>query len=178
MLKRWSEILFMAGREENAPERRRPLYAEGGGNEMLQGIEIIFADRVTMLTSLKKKGYENFFREFEREHEHYFVEMREYVEQAADREAAAKEIGECMMQAMVKSCSNKRGKLDARTKSELSLFLVYYVFPTILKQGENGQVIADGVLASCRRGLKNRSLQYVDYDTIYHGFHEKILGLF
>ena len=66
----------MAGREDTAPERRRPLQAEGGGNEMLQGIEIIFADRVTMLTSLKKKGYENFFRDFEREHEHFFVEMR------------------------------------------------------------------------------------------------------
>ena len=42
-----------------------------------------------MLTSLKKKGYEIFFREFEREHEHYFVEMREYAEQAASGEAAA-----------------------------------------------------------------------------------------
>lgn len=145
---------------------------------MLQGIEIIFAERVTMLTSLKKKGYEIFFREFEREHEHYFVEMREYAEQAASGEAAAEEIGECIMQAMVKTCSNKRGKLDARTKSELSLFLVYYVFPMILKQGEMGKVIADGVLASCRRGLKNRSLQYVNYDTVYNGFHEKILGLF
>ena len=56
---------------------------------MLQGIEIIFAERVTMLTSLKKKGYEIFFREFERDHEHYFVEMREYAEQAASGEAAA-----------------------------------------------------------------------------------------
>lgn len=145
---------------------------------MLQGIEIIFADRVAMLTSLKKKSYEIFFREFEREYEHYFSEMREYAEQAANREAAAEEIGECIMQAIVKTCSNKRGKLDARTKSELSLFMVYYVFPVLLKQGEAGQVIADGVLAACRNGLRNRSLQYVDYDTIYHGFHEKILGLF
>lgn len=145
---------------------------------MLQGIEIIFADRVTMLTSLKKKAYEIFFREFEQKYEHYFTEMREYVEQADNEEAAAQEIGECINQAMIKAGSNKRGRLDARTRSELSLFMVYYMFPAILKQGEAGQIIADGVLAACRRGLKNRSLQYVDYDTVYNGFHEKILGLF
>lgn len=147
-------------------------------NGMLQGIEVIFADRGRMMTSLKKKTYEAFSMEFERKYGDYFSEMQEYAEQAEDQKMAADEIGECISQAMLRSCANKRGKLDARTRSELSLFMVYYVFPAILKLGETGPVIADGVLASCRKGLKNRDLQYVDYDTIYHGFTEKILGLF
>ena len=73
---------------------------------------------------------------------------------------------------------NKRGVLDSRTRSEVSLFMVYYVFPAILKQGETGTVIADGVLAACRKGLKNRGLRYVDYDTVYNGFNDKLFGLF
>lgn len=145
---------------------------------MLQGIEMIFEDRVKMMTALKKNTYEGFTKEFEQKYGHFFSEMKEYVEQAGDREAAAAEIGECMTQAMSGIGVNKRGKQDAKTRSELSLFMVYYVFPAILNQGEIGTVIADGVLAACRVGLKNRGLQYVDYDTIHGGFNEKIFGLF
>lgn len=145
---------------------------------MLQGIEMIFADRARMMTSLKKSTYEIFSKEFEQKYGHFFSEMKEYVEQAENREAAADEIGECMMQSMIKAGTNKRGKLDAKIRSELSLFMVYYVFPAILNQGEVGTVIAEGVLVSCRAGLKNRGLRYVDYDTIYNGFNDKIFGLF
>ena len=155
-------------------DRSVPEWRDG----MLQGIEAVFADRVRMMTSLKKKTYKDFSAEFEGKYANYFSEMREYVEQAEDKKAAADEIGECIMQAVTNTCANKRGKLDARSRSEASLFMVYYVFPAILKLGDTGTVIADGVLAACRAGLKNRSLQYVEYDTIYNGFNEKIFGLF
>ena len=145
---------------------------------MLQGIEEIFTDRARMMKSLKKDSYEAFTKEFERKYGHYFTEMRKYTEQAEDGKAAAEEIGERLIQAMTESCRNKRGKLDGRTRSELSLFMVYYVFPAILKQGEPGRQIADGTLAACRRGLHNRGMKYVDYETIYNGFHDKVLGLF
>lgn len=153
-------------------------YAGNGGNGMLQGIEEIFTDRARMMKSLKKDSYEAFTKEFEREYGHYFTEMRKYTEQAEDGKAAAEEIGERLIQAMTESCRNKRGKLDGRTRSELSLFMVYYVFPAILKQGEPGRQIADGTLAACRRGLHNRGMKYVDYETIYNGFNDKVLGLF
>lgn len=144
---------------------------------MLQGLEMIFSDRAKMMTSLKKSTYEAFSKEFEQKYGHFFSEMKEYVEQAEDRRAAADEIGGCVVQAVMKCGVNKRGRLDAKARSEFSLFMVYYVFPAILKQGEAGTVIADGVLAACRAVLKNRSLQYVDYDTIYRGFRDKIFGI-
>lgn len=145
---------------------------------MLQGMEMIFENRGRMMTSLKKNAYESLSKEFAQEYGHYFSEMREYVEQAGDKKSAAEEIGRRVMQAVAESCGNKRGVLDSRTRSEVSLFLVYYVFPAILKQGETGTVIADGVLAACRKGLKNRGLRYVDYDTVYSGFNDKLFGLF
>ncbi len=145
---------------------------------MLDGIEQIFSGRTEMMTSLKKESYETFTRRFDAEYGHYFSEMREYTERAEDKEAAADEIGARVAGAVEAACAGKKGKLDARSRSELSLFLVYYVFPAILKQGELGTVIADGVLKACRKVLKNRGMKYVDYDTIYHGFREKILGLF
>lgn len=145
---------------------------------MLQGIGNIFADRETMLQSLKKQSYESNMKEFLAEHGHYFSEMKEYVEQASDEMKAAEEIGDCIVQAVTAAYKNKRGRLDARTKSELNLFMVYYVFPAILKQGEGSDVIADGVLKVWRTAFKNKDMQYVDYDTIYYGFKEKFLGLF
>lgn len=145
---------------------------------MLDGIGQMFGDRKKMLASLKKESYEAFTCKFDEEYGHYFSEMKEYVEQAEDEKQAAEEIGGCVMQAITESCRNKRGKLDSRTRAEVSLFMVYYVFPAILKQGEEGVQIADGVLAACRKGLHNREMKYVDYETIYNGFRDKVLGLF
>lgn len=144
---------------------------------MLQGIENIFADREEMLQSLKKQSYETRMRDFLAEHGHYFVEMKEYVDQAEDGEKAAIEIGECIAHA-AGTCKNKKGKLDAKTKSQLNLFMVYYVFPAILKQGEGSKVLADGVLKVWRTVFKNKEMQYTDYETLYHGFREKIFGIF
>ncbi|MDO4312188.1 MAG: hypothetical protein Q4C52_03795 [Eubacteriales bacterium] len=145
---------------------------------MLQGIEVIFKDRNKMTKSLKKASYKSYMEGFLREYEYYFSEMKEYVERAEDREAAAKEIGVCIVRAVTQTYANKHGKLDGRTEAELSMFMVYYVFPAILKQGEMGPLIADGVLAAWRVCVNNKDMQYADYDTICQGFREKFLGIF
>lgn len=113
---------------------------------MLQGIEIIFEDRDKMMAHLKKKTYKEYTENFIQNHGHYFEEMTTYVEGAKDKEAAAKEIGECLASAVKKTFVNKKGKIGARTQSDLNFFMIYYVFPTILSSGsEYAKTIADGV---------------------------------
>ena len=82
---------------------------------MLQGIEIIFEDRDKMMAHLKKKTYKEYTENFIQNHGHYFEEMTTYVEGAKDKEAAAKEIGECLASAVKKTFVNKKGKIGART---------------------------------------------------------------
>ena len=98
------------------------------------------------------------------------------MKETKNHEAAAEAVGIRLMHAAEKKCGNRRGKLDGRTRSELSLFMVYYIFPSILKQGGDMETLAEGVLKVSRKTLRNKELQCADYDTIYYGFSDKILG--
>lgn len=146
---------------------------------MLQGIETVFDNKEKMLGHLKKKSYEQNTKIFLEKNGHYFQEMAEYVGQAEDREAAAREIGECLVKAVKDHLSNKKGKLDARTQVDLNFFMIYYVFPSVLRlEGEDSGLIAEGICQVWGNSFKESKIQYTDYDTIYQSFHEKILGIF
>lgn len=145
---------------------------------MLQGIETIFEDRDKMMAHLKKKKYEEYTKIFIQKHGHYFQEMTAYVGGAADKEAAAEEIGECIASAVKNAFENKRGKIGARTQSDLNFFMIYYVFPTILgTESEDAKMIADGVCNAWKKNFKDSDIGYTDYDTLYNSFREKIFGI-
>lgn len=143
---------------------------------MLEGIENIFADRTEMMDSLKKNAYADRTERFVNRHGHFFEEMAVYVEQSDDPDAAAVEIGKRIVDAAKKVGVNQKGKLDAKTRAGLHMFMIYYVFPTMLKQGPIGKTIADGVLKVWRKEMKNKDMSYTDYDTLYNGFRERIFG--
>ena len=144
---------------------------------MLQGIEQIFDNITEMITGLKRTTYQEKFETFQAEYGYYFEEMSAYMKETENHEAAAEAVGIRLMHAAEKTCGNRRGKLDGRTRSELSLFMVYYIFPSILKQGGDMETLAEGVLKVSRKTLRNKELQCADYDTIYYGFSDKILVL-
>lgn len=143
---------------------------------MLQGIEQIFDNITEMITGLKRTTYQEKFKTFQAEYGYYFEEMSAYMKETENHEAAAEAVGIRLMHAAEKKCGNRCGKLDGRTRSELSLFMVYYIFPSILKQGGDMETLAEGVLKVSRKTLRNKELQCADYDTIYYGFSDKILG--
>lgn len=145
---------------------------------MLQGIETIFDNKNEMLKHLKKKSFEKNTKEFLAQHGHFFQEMAEYTAQADDKVIAAEEIGECIVKAVQKKFANKRGKIDGRTQIDLNFFMIYYVFTNILRSGEDGQAIAEGVRNVWSRNFKDGDIQYTDYDSLYNSFREKIFGIF
>lgn len=145
---------------------------------MLQGIETIFEDRDKMMAHLKKKKYEEYTKIFIQKYGHYFEEMTTYVEGADNKEEAAKEIGECLATAVKKTFTNKKGKIGARTQSDLNFFMIYYVFPTILgTESEDAKIIADGVCEVWKKSFADSNIGYTDYDTLYNSFREKIFGI-
>ena len=140
---------------------------------MLQGIETIFDDLEQMLHHLKKKSYEANTEVFVRENGFYFEEMKEYVE------AAVEELAQCFVNAVDKKFKDKKGKISARTQMDLNFFMIYYVFPTILKlESPDAKRIADGICKVWSRTFKESDIQYTDYDTLYASFREKIFGIF
>ena len=145
---------------------------------MLQGIEQIFSEKDEMLKHLKKKNFEKNTELFLGKYGQFFMEMSEYVGAAEDKEGAAKEIGQCIVDAVKENFTNKRGKIDGRTQIDLNFFMIYYVFPTILSTGEYGTIIADGVRDMWKTNFKEGDIQYTDYETLHSSFKEKIFGIF
>ena len=72
------------------------------------------------MSHLKKKTYKEYTENFIQNHGHYFEEMTTYVEGAKDKEAAAKEIGECLASAVKKTFVNGQLRLLCNMRSSRS----------------------------------------------------------
>ena len=147
---------------------------------MLTNVETLFDNQQEMMKHLKKKSYEQNMKEFLGKNQHYFTEMNEYMATAEDKEKAAKELGTCFVDSVEKKfAKGKKGKIPSPVQADLNMFVIYYVFPAILKTGHaDSKVLADGLCNAWRERFKGGQIGYTDYDTIYNSFREKIFGIF
>lgn len=160
----WSLRDMLSGRQE--------------GIEMLSGMESMFDDLDYMLKKLKKNSYEERFHSFTEKNGGYFTEMKEYVKKADQKEAAAEETAAMFVGRVQDAFAKKNGKVPSRAQADLDFFMIYYVFPAMIMDGEeNSRMLADALCGSWNRIL-NRNIQYTDYDSLYHSFRQKILGIF
>lgn len=147
---------------------------------MLTNVETMFDNQQDMMKHLKKKSYEENMAIFLGKNRHYFAEMNEYMDAAEDKEKAAKELGSCFVKAVEKRfAKGKKGKIASPVQADLNMFMIYFVFPAILKTGHaDSKILADGLCNSWRENFKGGQIGYTDYDTIYNSFREKIFGIF
>ena len=109
--------------------------------------------------------------------EAYFLEMEAYLDKG-DPETAAKEIAEVFVEA-VKSRYEVKGKIKGTVQADLNFFMIYYVFPAILKRNhEYAKLLADTLCETWGSSFKNSKIGYTDYETLYKAFREKIFGIF
>jgi len=127
----------------------------------------------------KKKQYEANFEEFYGENKETFEEMFATVKNAIDKKSAAEEIASDFSAAALEKYG-KKNKFPVSIRMDLSLFLVYYVFPSILKFGEaeDAKYLADALRDAWRKCSNNNSFDYAPYDDIYMSFKEKLFGFF
>ncbi len=147
---------------------------------MLQGVEHVFDDYRNMLKRLKKKSYETKMNEFLEQHGHYFREMTTYIDAATEKEKAAKELSVAFVEA-VKAAFEEgpKKKIAAVVQADLNFFMIYFVFPAILKtEHEERKLIADSICAEWNHQMKGNDIGYTDYDTLYASFRQKIFGIF
>ena len=145
---------------------------------MLDSIETIFDNMAGMMKKLKKASYHKNMEVFQERNGHFFQEMIQYTEQSTDKESAAEKIAEHFTDAVWDRFS-KNGKIRSVTQVDLNLFVIYYVFPSILMTGsDDATLIADHIRDVWSVKFKNSNIQYADYDKIYDSFSEKIFGWF
>ena len=145
---------------------------------MLDNIETIFDNMEGMMKKLKKASYHKNMEAFQERNGHFFREMIQYTEQSTDKKAAAEKIAEQFTYAVWNRFS-KNGKIRPVMQVDLNLFVLYYVFPSILMTGsDDATLIADHIRDAWSVKFKNGNIQYTDYDKIYDSFNEKIFGMF
>ena len=144
---------------------------------MLDHAEMMFDGMKYMIHNLRKASYQENMEIFREKNGQFFQEMIQYVKQSSDGEAAAKEIADCITDA-VKNSFSKKGKVHSRTQVDLNLFMIYYVFPAILlTESEDATMIADHIRDTWAAKFKNSDIQYADYDRIYESFQERMFGI-
>lgn len=145
---------------------------------MLENVHEMFDFGLLEFRRARKKTYEDRMRLFRQTNGHYLTEMLEYVGQAEDKEAAAKELGETFS-TNVYDAFAKRGKIGGAKNQDLCIFMIYYTFPALLlTQNENAKLLCDKLLEAWRVKFNNPNMSYGEYDTILGEFKEKIFGLF
>lgn len=145
---------------------------------MLNQVETMFDNMVIMMKKLKKATYEKNMNAFREAYGHFFEEMVQYVEGSQNQEAAAKEVAVVFTDAVKKRFSVK-GKIRPRTQADLNFFMIYYVFPAVLlTESETKNLIAESIRDEWVAKFEDSNIGYADYDKIYSGFREKILGIF
>ncbi len=75
----------------------------------------------------------------------------------------------------VYSSFKKFGKVRGRDQMNLNYFMIYYLFPNLLKE-ENGKEICDTLKDEWNQKFKC-NISYTDYDSLMEGFQTKIFGI-
>ena len=140
----------------------------------------MFDDMSNMMKHLKKKNYEKNMEQFIRSYGHYVKEMTDFADAAESKEDAIKEIAVSFVDAVEKKfATGKKNKVPQYMQADLNFFMIYYVFPAILKaEHEQSKAIADGICEEWGARFKESKIGYTDYDTLYNSFREKIFGIF
>lgn len=146
---------------------------------MFDGTDIMFGKFGMRLGKVKKKDYENHYNSFFEENNELFSEMFDYISARDDKKAAAEEIAVIVYDNLGRQHGNRKGKLSKSLCIDLSMYMLYYMYPAILKMdNENSTVLADALRDEWRVRSNNPSFDYASYEDIYKGFKEKLFGFF
>lgn len=130
------------------------------------------------LKKIKKKTYEERFAEFMKENSACLTDMTQYIKGREDAGTAAAEVANIFAENVI-SEFGRSGKLSGSDRSDLSLYMIYFIFPAILKIDDaNSKLLCDAIRDEWRRRTDNPSYDYTTYEDLHGSFQEKLFGLF
>ena len=130
------------------------------------------------LGKVKKADYENISAIFMEENEPLLRQMLDYVRSGEDKDKTAKEVAVIVFDNLTEQYG-KRGKLRKSLCMDLSIYMLYYLFPSIIKiEDEYSGLLADAIRDEWRVRSNNPNFNYTTYEEIRKGFKEKLFGFF
>lgn len=139
----------------------------------------MFDDMEAMMHHIKKKVYKERMEVFRDKNADTLREMTGFVENAEDKQAAAAQVAAALADA-VEARFSKKGKISGRSQMDINLYMIYFVFPSILlTKSECAEVLADAVRDEWRGHFRDSAqMNYTTYEEICGTFQEKIFGIF
>ena len=138
----------------------------------------LFLNYRLKLKKLKKKEYEERFDAFMNGNKSVINTVLMYVKGRDDREAAAGEVASIIIENLYGEFG-KWGRLSGGVRSDLSLYMIYFIFPAFIKtEDENAEIICDAIRDEWRSRTKNYSYDYTTYEELHDSFQEKLFGVF
>lgn len=138
----------------------------------------MFEGYKSKLRKIKKKTYEERFAIFFDENRECFEDMLQYIKGRDDADVAAAEVANIFAENVFAEYG-KGGKLSGDVRTDLSLFMIYFVFPSILNVPEgNTRILCDAIRDEWRRRTDNPAFDYTTYEDLHGSFQEKLFGLF
>lgn len=134
-------------------------------------------DNLGPMSRVKTKAqYEKMTEDFKSRNMANMQELFAHIDGEADKAAAMQTVAADFAQETFDSFA-KRGKVKGTDQMNLSYFMIYYVFPTILtERTEDGEAICDAMKEAFNTRFK-ANISYTDYETLYNGFVTKIFGI-
>ncbi len=130
------------------------------------------------LRKIKKKTYEERFDIFFAENRQCFEDMLQYIMGREDATVAAGEVANIFAENVFAEYG-RGGKLAADVRTDLSLYMIYFVFPSVLKLSDtNSRLLCDAIRDEWRRRTDNPAFDYTTYEDLHGSFQEKLFGLF
>lgn len=146
---------------------------------MLENIMSIYDNMPTMMKKLKKDKYEEFFKEFNEINAHFFQDMLNEINTSTDKELISKELSCEFVDQVEDKFANNKGKIQGSKQADLNMFMIYYVFPTILNiENEDATLLVENICKSWANHFDDSNISYTTYDKIHSSFRQRIFGIF
>lgn len=130
-------------------------------------VEKIFEDVAYLSKVRSKKEYENNIKAFKQDRYSLLEDMVSSDDIVGEAKKFCDDINDAF---------KKFGKVRGADMMNLNYFAIYYIFPTILSEEENGNEICDTLRDAWNDKFKT-SINYTDYESLHEGFQTKIFGI-
>lgn len=145
---------------------------------MFDKIEYLFRDMGGMIRCPKKNIYEQKMNYFLEDRKWFLEEVTEWMEQSECKGDSAKELSRQFTQQVFDAFSRKN-RIKPYVQADLNMFMIYYVFPAILKtEKPYARLLADEICREWRERFQDSNIRYTSYEELYNNINEKILGIF
>lgn len=145
---------------------------------MFDNAASMFEGYKAKLKKIKKKTYEERFDSFLADNRACLEDMALYVKGRDDVDVAAAEVANIFAENVFAEYG-KGGKIGGSDKTDLSLYMIYFVFPAIIKLGDpNSKKLCDAIRDEWRKRTDNPVFDYTTYEDLHGSFQEKLFGLF